>query len=70
VTLTGTVLVAVHKGYLPYSVGIIAGFLLILWGVNIATGFMLAQFTKHLRNLPVDPDIQLNLLTSEITVSP
>jgi len=37
---------------------------------NIAGGLMLGQFTKHLRNLPVDPDIQLNLLTSEITVSP
>lgn len=35
VTLTGTVLVAVHRGYLPYSVGVIVGFLLILWGVNI-----------------------------------
>jgi len=43
-----------------------------IYCANIAAGFMLAQFTKHLRNLsvPVDPDIQLNLLTSEITVSP
>jgi len=43
-----------------------------IYCANIAAGFMLAQFTKHLRNLsvPVDADIQLNLLTSEITVSP
>ena len=40
-----------------------------IYCANIAAGFMLAQFTKHLRNLPVDADIQLNLLTSEITVS-
>ena len=37
---------------------------------SIAAGIMLAQFTKYLRNLPVDPDIQLDLVTSEITVSP
>ncbi len=36
-----------------------------IYCANIAAGMMLAQFTKHLRNLPVDPDIQLNLLTSE-----
>ena len=41
-----------------------------IYCANIAAGFMLAQFTKHLRNFPVDTDIQLNLLTSEITVSP
>ena len=41
-----------------------------IYCANIAAGLMLAQFAKHLRNLPVDPDIQLNLLTSEITVSP
>ena len=41
-----------------------------IYCANIAAGLMLAQFTKHLRNLPVDPDIQLNLLTSEITISP
>lgn len=35
VTLTGTVLVAVHKEYLPYSPGIVLGFLLIFWAVNI-----------------------------------
>jgi hypothetical protein len=36
---------------------------------NIAAGFMLAQFTKYLRQLPVDPDIQFNLLASELTVT-
>ena len=41
-----------------------------IYCANIAAGLMVAQFAKHLRNLPVDPDIQLNLLTSEITVSP
>ena len=41
-----------------------------IYCANIAAGLLLAQFAKHLRNFPVDPDIQLNLLTSEITVSP
>ncbi len=40
-----------------------------IYCANIAAGLMLAQFAKHLRNLPVDPDIQLNLLTSEMAVS-
>jgi sulfur carrier protein ThiS adenylyltransferase len=35
---------------------------------NIAAGFMLAQFTKYLRLIPVDPDLQINLLASEINV--
>ena len=39
-----------------------------IYCANIAAGLMLAQFTKHLRGLPVDPDIQLNLLTSELSV--
>jgi len=39
-----------------------------IYCANIATGFMLAQFTKYLRLLPVDPDIQVNLLASEINV--
>ena len=37
-----------------------------IYCANIAAGFMLAQFTKYLRLLPVDPDIQINLLASEI----
>jgi sulfur carrier protein ThiS adenylyltransferase len=40
-----------------------------IYCANIAAGIMLAQFTKWLRNLPVDPDIQVNLLTSELSVA-
>ena len=40
-----------------------------IYCANIAAGLMLAQFTKYLRQLPVDCDIQLNLLASEISVS-
>jgi sulfur carrier protein ThiS adenylyltransferase len=36
---------------------------------NVVAGLMLAQFAKYLRRLPVDPDVQLNLLTSEISVA-
>jgi len=39
-----------------------------IYCANIAAGFMVAQFTKYLRQLPVDTDIQLNLLASEINV--
>jgi sulfur carrier protein ThiS adenylyltransferase len=39
-----------------------------IYCANIAAGFMLAQFTKYLRMLPVDSDIQVNLLASEINV--
>jgi hypothetical protein len=40
-----------------------------IYCANIAAGLMLAQFTKYLRQLPIDPDIQFNLLASEISVS-
>ena len=40
-----------------------------IYCANIAAGLMIAQFTKYLRQLPVDPDIQLNLLASELTLS-
>ncbi|MBW8017921.1 MAG: ThiF family adenylyltransferase [Planctomycetes bacterium] len=40
-----------------------------IYCANIAAGFMLAQFTKYLRLMPVDPDIQINLLASEINVT-
>jgi hypothetical protein len=30
---------------------------------------MIAQFTKYLRQLPIDFDIQLNLLASELVVN-
>ena len=39
-----------------------------IYCANIATGLMVAQFTKYLRQLPVDADIQLNLLASELSV--
>ncbi len=39
-----------------------------IYCANIAAGFMVAQFTKYLRLLPVDCDIQLNLLASELSV--
>ena len=39
-----------------------------IYCANIAAGLMLGQFTKYLRQLPVDADIQLNLLASELSV--
>ena len=39
-----------------------------IYSANIAAGLMVAQFTKYLRQLPVDCDIQLNLLASELSV--
>ena len=39
-----------------------------IYCANIAAGFMLAQFTKYLRTMPVDPDVQLNLLAMEMAV--
>ena len=39
-----------------------------IYCANIAAGFMLAQLTKHLRHLPIDSDIQLNLLSMELSV--
>jgi len=41
-----------------------------IYCANIAAAFMLAQFTKYLRQLPIDSDIQLNLLASELNVDP
>ena len=35
---------------------------------NIAAGMMVGQFTRWLRGLPVDADLMLNLLASELTV--
>ena len=40
-----------------------------IYCANITAGFMVAQFTKYLRQLPVDTDIQLNILASELSVS-
>jgi hypothetical protein len=39
-----------------------------IYCANIAAGLMIAQFTKYLRQLPVEPDIQLNLLASELSI--
>jgi len=40
-----------------------------IYCANIAAGLMVAQFTKYLRQLPIDYDIQLNLLASELSVA-
>ena len=40
-----------------------------IYCANIAAGFMIAQFAKWLRNLPIDTDVQLNLLSMELTVN-
>jgi len=39
-----------------------------IYCANIAAGMMVAQFTQYLRQLPVEPDIQLNLLAAELSV--
>jgi sulfur carrier protein ThiS adenylyltransferase len=39
-----------------------------IYCANVAAGLMVAQFAKYLRQLPVDCDIQLNLLASELSV--
>ena len=40
-----------------------------IYCANIAAGLMIGQFTKYLRDIPAEPDLQLNLLTSEWTVA-
>jgi len=40
-----------------------------IYSANIAAGLMVAQFTKWLRSMPVDPDLQFNLLANELTVA-
>lgn len=40
-----------------------------IYCANIAAGLMVTQFTKYLRQMPLEPDIQLNLLASELSVS-
>lgn len=37
---------------------------------NVAAGLMIAQFAKFLRGLPIEADLQLNLLAGEWTVTP
>jgi len=41
-----------------------------IYCANIAAGLMVSQFTRYLRQLPVDPDLQFNLLASELSVAP
>jgi len=41
-----------------------------IYCANVAAGLMLGQFTRYLRGLPVDADLQFNILTSEITCIP
>jgi sulfur carrier protein ThiS adenylyltransferase len=40
-----------------------------LYSASMAAGLMLAQLTRWLRGVPVDPDVTLNLLAMELTVS-
>ncbi len=40
-----------------------------IYCANIAAGMMLAQFTKYLRMLPIDADVQVNLLASEMNIN-
>ncbi len=39
-----------------------------IYCANIAAGLMLGQFTKWMRNLPVEPDVCMNLLAAELSV--
>ena len=41
-----------------------------IYCANMAAGLMISQFTRYLRCLPVDADLQFNLLTSELSVAP
>lgn len=41
-----------------------------IFTANIAAGLMLEQFSRWLRRLPVDPDLTLNLLASELMTAP
>lgn len=38
-----------------------------IYTANIAAGLAVGQFTRHLRGLPVDADLSLNILTSELS---
>ena len=39
-----------------------------IYTANLAAGLMLHQFTRWLREVPVDPDLTLNLLAGELVV--
>lgn len=40
-----------------------------IYSSNVVAGMMVAQFAKWLRNMPLDKDVFVNLLTNEIDVS-
>ena len=40
-----------------------------IFAASIAAGLMIEQFTRYLRDIPVDPDVQLNLLSMELSVA-
>ena len=40
-----------------------------IYCANVAAGFMLTQFARWLRGLPVEPDTVMNLLTSELSAT-
>lgn len=40
-----------------------------IYCANVAAGLMVAQFAKYLRQLPIDADLQFNLLASELSVA-
>jgi sulfur carrier protein ThiS adenylyltransferase len=40
-----------------------------IFTANIAAGLMLEQFSRYLRRMPVDADLQFNLLASEVAVA-
>ncbi len=40
-----------------------------IYCANVAAGMMLAQFTRWLRNMPVEPDLSLNLLAGEMVTA-
>jgi len=40
-----------------------------IFTASIAAGLMLTQFSRWLRGIPLDRDLTLNLLSSELTVS-
>lgn len=39
-----------------------------IFTANIAAGLMLEQFARWLRRMPIDCDVQFNLVSSELTV--
>lgn len=39
-----------------------------IYAASIAAGLMVHQFARHLRGQPVDPDVSLNLLATELAV--